>query len=228
MPKIIDHNDYRQKLLEKSLDLLTSKGYSNINMKEVAAEIGVSTGTLYHYFPAKENILVEMLAWIGNKNIDEYYKRYGFIKNIRERFDVLTNFLKESEELYEKTMLLAIDFYRNSDIKQWKETYFVFADSYTDAWSDRLNISREFARFLYIYFLGLSFHSLAFDESSEYQAQIDFLTTLFRPLIVDAPEDMEKAAKKIKKITREHLLKKPVSSKSAPVKKSKRPGSRKM
>jgi len=222
VPKIVDHRDYRQKLLEKSLDLLTRKGYSNINMKEVAAEIGVSTGTLYHYFPAKENILVEMLAWIGDKNINEYYDRYGSIDDVRKRFEVLKDFLKESEDLYKTTMLLAIDFYRNSDIKQWKEIYYIFADRYTDAWSDRLNIARQFARFLYIYFLGLSFHSLAFDESSEYNAQIDFLTTLFRPLIVDAPDDMEKAAKKIKEITRTLILKKKLSSQSAPERKIKK------
>jgi len=214
MPKIVDRNDYRQKLLERSLDLFTRKGYHNINMKEIAAELGVSTGTLYHYFPAKENMLAEMLAWISDQNISEYYRRYKSIESIHDRFDVLMTYLKESGDLYEKTMLLAIDFYRNSDSKQWKEVYSFFCDSYTGAWSERLNITPKFARFLYIYFIGLSFHSVAFEESSEYNDQLDFLNTLFRPLIVDAPEDMEKAAKKIKEITRTELLKKSVSPKS--------------
>ena len=215
MPKIVNHDEYRQKLLEKSLNLFTSKGYSNINMKEIAAEIGVSTGTLYHYFPAKENILAEMIAWIGDKNISDYYRRSRSIDNIGDRFDIVTAWIKENGEFYEKTLLLSIDFYRNSNPQQWKEVYSLFSELYTDAWSERMNISPQFARFIYVYLIGLSFHSLAFDERSEFNNQIDFLDKLFRPLIVDAPEDLEKAAKKIKAITRSILLKKYASPKKA-------------
>jgi AcrR family transcriptional regulator len=85
MPKIVNRDEYRQKLLEKSLSLFTRKGYHNVNMKEIAAEIGVSTGTLYHYFPSKENILAEMIAWIGDKNVDEYMRRTETVETISDR-----------------------------------------------------------------------------------------------------------------------------------------------
>lgn len=222
MPKLVNHDEYRQTLLEKSLNLFTSKGYSNVNMKEIAAEIGVSTGTLYHYFPAKENILAEMLAWIGDKNVSDYYRRSRSVENIGDRFDIVTAWIKENGEFYEKTLLLSMDFYRNSNPQQWKEVYSLFSDLYTDAWSERMNISKQFARFIYVYLIGLSFHSLACDERSEFNNQIDFLDKLFRPLIVDAPEDLEKAAKKIKTITRSILLKKCASPKKASVKKNKK------
>lgn len=201
MPKIVNRDEYRQELLEKSLHLFSRKGYHNINMKEIAAEIGVSTGTLYHYFPAKENMLTEMVAWIGDKNVDEYIQRTGSIANIRDRFDMIVDFWKEKGELYENIMLLAIDVYRNVDIKQWKKVYSFFAERYTAGMSERLNISRQFARFIFIYFLGLSFHSLAFNETDEYNKQIDFLDKILRPLIVDAPVDMGKAAQHFKEVT---------------------------
>jgi AcrR family transcriptional regulator len=206
MPKIVNHDEYRQELLEKSLHLFTRKGYHNINMKEIAAEIGVSTGTLYHYFPSKESMLAQMIAWIGDKNVQEYIQRTESVENMRDRFDMIVDFWKEKGELYENIMLLAIDMYRNTDIEQWKPVYSFFSERYTDVMSDRLNISRQFARSIFIYFIGLSFHSLAFDGSGEYNKQIDFLDTIFRPVIVDAPEDMEKAAQNFKKVTRTFLM----------------------
>ncbi len=206
MPKIVNREEYRQKLLEKSLHLFTRKGYNNINMKEIAAEIGVSTGTLYHYFPSKESMLAEMIAWIGDKNVEEYIERTRTVPKMVDRFDMIVDFWKEKSELYENIMLLAIDMYRNADIEEWKPVYSFFAERYTAGMSERLNISRQFARSIFIYFIGLSFHSLAFDGSDEFHKQIDFLDIIFRPLIVDAPQDMEKAAQNFKKITKTYLI----------------------
>jgi len=221
MPKIVNHDEYRKKMLEKSLYLFTHKGFSNVNMKQIAAEIGVSTGSLYHYFSSKENMLTEMLAWLGDKNVDEYTRRTSSVESIRDRFDMIVDFWKEKSELYENMMLLAIDVYRNVDIEQWKAVYSFFSERYTDGISERLNVSRQFARSIFIYFLGLSFHSLAFKGTNEYNKQIDFLDIIFRPLIVDAPEDMEKAAQKFKEITRLFLMDTLVTEKMTVTKKIK-------
>ncbi len=224
MPKIVNRNEYRQKLLEKSLYLFTRRGYHNVNMKEIAAEIGVSTGTLYHYFPSKENMLAEMIAWIGDKNVDEYIRRTHSVESISDRFDMIVDFWKEKSELYENIILLAIDMYRNTKIEQWKPLYSFFAERYTAGMSERLNISRQFARSIFIYFIGLSFHSLAFDGAGEFHKQIDFLDKVFRPLIVDAPEDMDKAAEKFKEITRIFLMNSFVTAKPTLAKKIKNTG----
>ncbi len=222
MPKIVNHDEYRQKMLEKSFYFVSRKGYSNVNMKQIAAEIGVSTGTLYHYFSSKENMFVQMIAWIGNQNVDEYIRRTSSIENIRDRFDMIVDYWKENDELYESIMLLAIDIYRNVDIKQWKEVYAFFAERYTNGMSERLNISRQFARFIFIHFIGLSFHSLAFDGAGEYNEQVDFLDTILRPPIVDAPEDTEKAAQKFKEITRTFMMNPLVTEKMTVAKKNKK------
>jgi AcrR family transcriptional regulator len=219
MPKIVNHDEYRQELLEKSLRLFTRRGYHNINMKEIAAENGVSTGSLYHYFPSKENMLAQMIAWLGDENVNEYIRRTESVESIRDRFDMIIDYWKENGELYENIMLLAIDVYRNVDIKQWKEVYSFFTERYTAGMSERLNISRQFARSIFIYFLGLSFHSLAFDDPNEYNNQIDFLNTILRPPIVDAPNDLEKATQKFKKIISTVLMNPSASQKTTVEKK---------
>lgn len=200
MPKIVNHDEYRQELLEKSFHLFTRKGYSNVSMKEIAAEVGVSTGTLYHYFPSKENMLAEMISWIGLENTEEYIQRTMSIENIKDRFDMILSFWREKGELYEKILLLGFDMYRNTDIKQWKKVYGIFAERYVAGMSERLNISRQFANFIFIYFLGLSFHGIATNSIEEYNKEIDFLDVIFRPLIVDAHEDVDKASQKFKKV----------------------------
>lgn len=214
MPKIVNHDEYRQELLEKSYHLFTRKGYNNINMKEIAAEIGVSTGTLYHYFPSKENMLAEMISWIGFENTEEYIKRTSSVENIRDRFDMIVDYWKEKGKLYESILLLAFDMYRNTDIEHWKPLYEAFAERYTAGMSERLNISRQFARSIFIYFLGLSFHAIATgSDTEEYNKQVDFLNVIFRPLIVDANQDLDRAAQKFKEVYKNFLANLPAVKK---------------
>jgi len=200
MPKIVNHDAYRRELLEKAFDVFTRKGYNNVNMKEIAAEIGVSTGTLYHYFPSKQSILAEMISWVGLENTEEYIQRTFGVDRVKDRFDAIVKFWREKGELYEKILLLGFDLYRNTDIQHWKTVYEIFAERYVVGMSERLKISRQFAKFIFIYFLGLSFHSIAVDSLEAYDKEIDFLDVFLRPLIVDAHEDAEKATRKFKKV----------------------------
>jgi AcrR family transcriptional regulator len=205
VPKIVNHDDYRQKLLEKSFYLITRKGFNNVSMKEIAAEIGVSTGTLYHYFPSKEKMLADMISWAGYENTEEYIKRTSSVESVRDRFDMIVDFWKEKGKLYEQILLLGFDMYRNADIEEWEPLYTMFAERYTAGMSDRLNISRQFARSIFIYFLGLSFHSIATNNTDEYNKQIDFLDIILRPLIVEAPKDIDKAVQKVKEVYKTFL-----------------------
>ena len=62
MPKIVDHDEYRKELLERCFGIFSRKGFSNVTMREIVSEIGVSTGTLYHYFDTKEKIIIGLLT----------------------------------------------------------------------------------------------------------------------------------------------------------------------
>jgi TetR/AcrR family transcriptional regulator len=47
----------RQKIFETSLQLFVQKGYGATSVRDIAAESGVSTGLLFHYFPSKQALL---------------------------------------------------------------------------------------------------------------------------------------------------------------------------
>lgn len=219
MPKIVNHDEYRRKILAKSFNLFTRKGYNNITMDEIAKEIGASKGILYHYFPSKEKILAAMINSIGFENTEEYIQRTIALEDIKDRFDVIVNFWREKGELYEKILLLGFDMYRNTDIKEWKRVYEIFAERYISGMAERLNISRQFSRCIFIYFLGLAFHAIATNDIEEYNKEIDFLDIIFRPLIVDAHEDIDKASEEFKKIYKTFLANKDMEKTSRQFKK---------
>jgi AcrR family transcriptional regulator len=207
MPKIVDHDEYREEMLEKCFHFFSRKGYSKVTMREIADEIGISTGTLYHYFSAKENILGELIAWAGEKNVGDYIRRISPDDSIRQRFKQIVDFWKESSDFYQNIMLLTIDLQRNTSVERYEKVYAFFSDRYSDSMSEQLNISRQFAQFIFIHFLGIVFHSLATSGKEEYERQIDVFSLMIEPLIVDASENMEQSVEKIQKIITTMLMK---------------------
>jgi AcrR family transcriptional regulator len=60
----VRHIARRTRILEESLSAAAG-GYEEVNMREVARRAGVAVGTLYHYFPSKEHLLVSALGrWL--------------------------------------------------------------------------------------------------------------------------------------------------------------------
>jgi AcrR family transcriptional regulator len=52
----------RQRLLDAALELLETRGYERISVREVAESASVALATLYHYFPSKEHLFGEALV----------------------------------------------------------------------------------------------------------------------------------------------------------------------
>ncbi len=69
MPKIVDHEKYRNELLSGSFACFADKGYSQLTMRDLAKHLGVSTGTLYHYFPSKEMIFEQLVDYQAEQDI---------------------------------------------------------------------------------------------------------------------------------------------------------------
>ena len=52
-------DDTRDTIIETAMRLYTTRGYFGTSMRDIAAEAGLSTGAIYHHFPAKEAIAKE-------------------------------------------------------------------------------------------------------------------------------------------------------------------------
>jgi AcrR family transcriptional regulator len=51
----------KQKILNGALSLFSAKGFSETSIRDIAAEVGITTGTIYGHFASKDEILTSML-----------------------------------------------------------------------------------------------------------------------------------------------------------------------
>lgn len=58
MPKIID--GARERILDAARETLASDGYRALSMRALARRVGVAPGTLYNYFPSKDDIVATL------------------------------------------------------------------------------------------------------------------------------------------------------------------------
>ena len=58
MPKIVDHDTQRERFAEAAIRLIARDGFEGMTMRAVAAEAGLSYGSLFHYFASKDELLI--------------------------------------------------------------------------------------------------------------------------------------------------------------------------
>ncbi|WP_019498511.1 TetR/AcrR family transcriptional regulator [Pseudanabaena sp. PCC 6802] len=115
MPKIVDRDRYRKELLDRSFDLFAEKGYGSITMRQIAQGLGVSTGTLYHYFPSKEALFVQLVEELTARDISTFLAEADWVQGLSERIAALVNFVAKYEDYFSKQTILFLDFYQQQD-----------------------------------------------------------------------------------------------------------------
>ncbi len=110
MPKVVDHVQYRRSLLKQSLDLFAEKGFGSITMRQLAEGLGVSTGTLYHYFPNKESLFLQLVQELTEQDIGNFLAQAPLSPSRLERLEAVMAFVIENLDYFTKQLLLWIDF----------------------------------------------------------------------------------------------------------------------
>jgi len=111
MPKIVDHQKYRNELLSRSFEFLADKGYSNVTMRDLAKHLAVSTGTLYHYFPKKETIFEELVDFQADQDL---LLAAGLSQTgtLEQRLERLMKLMASEQEYLLKQAILWLEFAR--------------------------------------------------------------------------------------------------------------------
>ena len=118
MPKIVDRDRYRKELLQKCFDLFARKGYGSLTMRQIAKELKVSTGTLYHYFPSKEAIFVRLIEEVTDNDILMVTDEFQGLETIEAKIEAFGQFLIKNEEYYYKQTLLFFNFFQQPELEQ--------------------------------------------------------------------------------------------------------------
>lgn len=117
MPKVIDHDKYRTELLSKCLDLFADKGFGNLTMRQLASELGVSTGTLYHYWKGKQDIFEDLVSFLNQKDQMIFLSSVGEPKSLKKKLEFLISYITEHEDYFLKQLFISIDYYRQQDTR---------------------------------------------------------------------------------------------------------------
>jgi AcrR family transcriptional regulator len=132
MPKIVDRAQYRKELLHRAFELFAQKGYGSVTMRQIAEWLGVSTGTLYHYFPNKEALFLQLVEEQTEQDILNFLTEASGIETLSERVEAIIQYVDKYEDYFFKQTVIYIDFYQqhgHTDIahnqilkKSWEDT----------------------------------------------------------------------------------------------------------
>ncbi len=142
MPKIVDHEERRQVLVEAAWRVIARDGIENVTVRLIAKESGFSAGTLSHYFADKDDILRVALE----KADDNIRRRLDAIPPDVAPLERLVRVLSESlpldeERTYELT--LDVNFWARA-LNQPALRKLQHADH--DVWRNRVRKAVESAR----------------------------------------------------------------------------------
>lgn len=67
MPKVVDHDGRRSELAEAVWRLVERAGVEAVSVRSIAREAGWSTGSVAHYFPHRDELLVHAFALASDR-----------------------------------------------------------------------------------------------------------------------------------------------------------------
>ena len=178
MPKIVDHDQYRQELLSQSFDLFAKKGYASVTMRQLAEGLDVSTGTLYHYFPSKSVLFEQLIDQMSQQDMLRATAELKDSQTLTERIHIIGDFLAENEDYFLKQTYLMMDFYQHEDFEKIRHsTVFQKAyERYQQTIADFIGISDPaLIRFTLAHIDGLILHRLYGNETFSMKEQVILL-----------------------------------------------------
>jgi AcrR family transcriptional regulator len=70
MPRVIKHPDVRRaEMLDRASALFVLRGYDNVSLNELIADVGVSKGAFYHWFPSKDALIAALAERSANEQL---------------------------------------------------------------------------------------------------------------------------------------------------------------
>lgn len=101
--------DTRQRLLNSARELLYSRSYGNVGVKEICDMAGVQKGSFYHFFPSKQELTLAVLDEFFIISKQEIFTRsfrseWSAMQQLRALLDNVYAFQKNTKEQIGKTL----------------------------------------------------------------------------------------------------------------------------
>ena len=78
--------DKKNAILLSTLDLIKEFGFHGTPVSKIAKRAGVAAGTIYHYFPSKDHLILELHGLIKSRMTDAMFKEVDCKKEYKVQF----------------------------------------------------------------------------------------------------------------------------------------------
>ncbi len=175
MAKALDHDDRRRELALSCAPLFAKSGYAALNMRGIAAELGVSTGVVYHYFPSKA-ALFEAVARVTVETDVEAGTRVLIAASTdpRERLALLLHFLEKRMPAFVMHYRVLVEYSTQLDdetqVTAWTRTLASLRERYARAIGEILEVGDAGKRdFVLLTICGLILRAMCGDATTDLQ-----------------------------------------------------------
>ncbi len=102
MPKVVNHEQRKEKILKASLATFASMGYEYATMSHIATRSRISRPTIYQYFQNKEEIFYFAIKTKTDANLEKYHqiwrnKELGAQEKLQRIFDNILAFMYDQK-----------------------------------------------------------------------------------------------------------------------------------
>ena len=151
--------DTKQKILEKSLELFSKRGYSSVTVEDIAAAVGVKAPSLYNHYKSKHAIFDAIVKQtfakyaeyadklslhLGDPDRDSgMYAQITADDLVRMVKNIFTHSLAD-KELGDFRRMMTIEQFRDSDLSKLYSKYFIehITDYYANVFRILISIGR--------------------------------------------------------------------------------------
>jgi AcrR family transcriptional regulator len=180
MPKIINHDKYREEMILKCFELFGKKGFINVTMREIANDLSVSTGALYHYFPTKQAIFEQMMTYIIKKDLERLREATNSDESPEDRMIKAGEVIEANMEYYQKILLLTLDYFRNQSETNTEEMFKRFAKNYIETISNQIDLPEQMSESIFYWLMGIVYADLLCPSLISIEDQFKTITEMMR------------------------------------------------
>jgi len=180
MPKIINHDKYREEMILKCFELFGKKGFINVTMREIANDLSVSTGALYHYFPTKQAIFEQMMTYIIKKDLERLREATNRDESPEDRMIKAGEVIAQNKDYYQKILLLTLDYFRNQSEADTEEMFKRFAKNYIETIASQIDLPEQMSESIFYWLIGIVYADLLCPSLVSIEDQFKMITEMMR------------------------------------------------
>ena len=180
MPKIVDHEQHREQMILDCFELFSKQGFNNVTMREIASELNVSTGALYHYFPTKQSIFEQMMNYVVDKDLVRLRNAINSMESPEDRMIQAGLVIENNKEYYQNILLLALDYFRKQPESETQVMFKSFANHYVETISNQIDLPEKYSSIIFCWLIGIVYADLLCPTLITGKDQFETVTDIMR------------------------------------------------